>query len=122
KGLQITARQVGPGIVVVDTAEITGKGIAKDGDIESVDSIGKVHAPVTLGIGEAKAMRDLGLTISASFETVAMSAVTKPVCIDGSTAARAGAKEEPDQCCVRCSGLVVCAFCVQLSCGWCCAP
>jgi len=122
KGLQITARQVGPGVVVVDAIDIVGRGLAKDGDVQSVDAFGKAHAPITLGIGEAKAVRDLGLTISASFETVARAVPSAPVCIDGSIAAPKGAKEGGDQCCVNCHGMTVCAYCVQLGCGWCCAP
>jgi hypothetical protein len=122
KGLQITARQIGPGVVVVDVIDTVGKGLAKDGDVESVDAFGKAHAPITLGIGEAKAIRDLGLTISATFETVARAGSSAPICTDGKVATSAGAKEEVGQCCVRCGGATICAYCVQLSCGWCCAP
>lgn len=122
KGLQISARQVGPGVVVVDAIDVVGKGLAKDGDVATVDAYGKAHAPITLGIGEAKAVRDLGLTISATFETVARAVPSSPVCTDGSVAAPVGAKEGGDRCCVTCHGMTVCAYCVQLSCGWCCAP
>ena len=121
-GLQLTARRVGPVDVVVDVVEISGKGLEKDGDVESVDAFGKAHAPITLGIGEAKAVRNLGLTISASFETVALAARSTPICKDGSAAGPVGAKEGSEQCCIRCGLSTICAYCVQLSCGWCCAP
>lgn len=122
KGVQLTARQVGPATVVVDATEIQGKGLAKNGDVASVVSYGKVYAPITLGTGEAKAVRDLGLTISASLETVAVSAKSPPICPDGKVAAATQAKfGDPDQCCVRCYGESICAYCVQLPCGWCCA-